>query len=61
MTVLLHSDWCVCSTFAPPKNKKEMVMGWSLAINRPPLRGLGNLRAKQHLSWASNAGRVAVQ
>src|SRR5213080_768056 len=26
---------------APPKNKKKRVVVWSLAINRPPLRGLG--------------------
>ena len=26
---------------APPKNKKKKVVVWSLAINRPPLRGLG--------------------
>ena len=26
---------------APPKNKKKGVVEWSLAINRPPLRGLG--------------------
>src|SRR5882762_675891 len=26
---------------APPKNKKKKSMAWSLAINRPPLWGLG--------------------
>src|SRR5216117_1386920 len=32
---------------APPKNKKKNVVVWSLAINRPPLRGLGTCAPSQ--------------